>query len=132
MIQIQLPSGCYLLLTVPENYWAFHFEGDWVHAYPVDGGGGTKPIGWHTQVPNPGQWSIIGKGSELKEDDWKGIVPEVSGWSRIIYYNHTASGRDYRDIVDTAFDTATNSGLSLISSHNMKPETTLILKKIQP
>lgn len=76
-----------------------------------------------------GQWEILGKGDSLTEEQWVWVATQVVGWSSVIYHNHTASGRDYRDIVEAAFSTATESGLSLLKSKGLKPENTLILKR---
>lgn len=76
-----------------------------------------------------GTWAIEGVGDRLTEEQWKGIVETVSGWSKPIYYNYAASGRDYRDIVEAAFETATESGLSLLKSKGLNPSEIIILIK---
>lgn len=69
-----------------------------------------------------GQWEIIGKGNEIKEEVWEDIAECISAkndlWKRY-------DGNTYWSDL---FKTATESGHSLIKSHGMKPETTLILK----
>ena len=81
-----------------------------------------------TLIP-PGSWLIVGMSGQLGEEEAKGIVDKVDGWSSDLYYSYTAPARDYRDIVEAAFTTATESLASLIESMGMKNDCTLILKK---
>lgn len=74
MIQIQLPSGCYLLVEVPEKSSGFEIEPRW------------GMLLFYTSTPSfqnmsdrelpEGQWSIIGKVDELKGEGWVYIVGE--------------------------------------------------------
>lgn len=74
-----------------------------------------------------GTWQIIGKGDELTEEQWNGIVDdywqpgEFIGWTK----------RDYTcpDPNVSSFDTAIESGHSLLKSLSLEPGKTLILKK---
>lgn len=126
MQKLTLPSGEYLLVEVPEdakyirlslttNSLFFYRE-----SYPNN-------IGAH--LPS-GNWQLIGKASELGKEEWKGILKPIENWSKELYHNYTASGRDFRDVIDSAFEATIDSGLSLIRSHSMNPETTIILKAI--
>lgn len=98
----------YLLVEVPEGYWCFHENSDGdIEAYPEDGGGGVKPIGWvlyKCDMP-PGKYQIIGLAKDLTEEQWRLIIKNG-------YTNFTASGQ------------------SLLKSHSLKEENTLILKVI--
>lgn len=76
-----------------------------------------------------GPWKILGLGKDLTEEQWREVVETVSGWSKVIYYNYSASGRDYRDTVEAAFDNTTESGLSLLRSKGLQGDNTLILIK---
>ncbi len=79
----------------------------------------------------PGTYSILFASKEAGEEDWKGVVERVSGWENIIYYNYTASGRDYRDTVESAFHRATESGLSLLTSKGLDTNKNyLVIKQI--
>lgn len=71
-------------------------------------------------LPNDRSYSIIGKGDELKEKDWRKIVKKNEEYNGIwIYYDYVA-GR--------ALHTATESGLSLLKSKGLNPSTSLIIK----
>lgn len=99
---------------------------------PEDSGAYLVPDGtftmWNPDEMNvinlPDDWDIIGRVSELTEEQWKGIVeswPSVSGDGTMVYQR-------YPDEIPKC-RTATESGLSLIESLGYRPETTLILIK---
>jgi hypothetical protein len=81
-----------------------------------------------------GDFSIIGKASELTEEQWGEIVEPVSFAGKTYFHNYLASSRDFRDIVEAAFGTAKESGLSLLltilPTLETSPETTLIIQKL--
>lgn len=80
----------------------------------------------------PGQWEIIGRADQLGEEQCYEIVesdqywdgaPEDHGLGAVRYY------RDYpEELRDSCLFTATESLASLVASHGMKLETTLVLK----
>lgn len=82
---------------------------------------GFKPTGgtyWYRDLP-PGSWRIVGLGSELKEDHWKGIVEKGKNG---ICYRYYLPGYRLTTI-------AIESGLSLLRSLKLDPKTSLILIK---
>lgn len=104
--------------------WEFCFSykhnGEWVHA----------------DLPHPGPtpWQILGVARNLSEEQWKGIVGKdertvtngtrdslISGFKD--YERHGGSS------VFMVKRSATESGLSLLKSKGLNPETTLILLK---
>lgn len=123
MEQVKLTTGEYLLVEVPEG----------CHEIEINYGK-DKVVFWEDGFSSelglpPGQWEIIGRASELSEEQWSGIVEPIGGWSSVLYYDYSASGRDYRDIIESGLKSPTESGLSLIKSHSMNPETTLVIRK---
>lgn len=114
-IAIKVPEGSEMY-TIHENKLLLLFSG-----------GQSARKKW-CDLP-PGQWQILGIASELTEEDWKKVVELVGGWSNVIYYDYNTTARDYRDIVEAAFKTATQSGQSLLASKNLPMESTLILIK---
>lgn len=119
MKQIQLNSGVFLLVEVPEDAYDFVIDDDLYY----------KKAGVPCVKNLNGQWEIIGKGNEITEEVWRGIVEELHG--HFLEYDRTSEyytvGLD-KIYGKTYFNTATESGHSWIKSHGMKPETTLILK----
>lgn len=71
----------------------------------------------------PGDYTIIGLGSEISEEQWGKIV-EFRGYRE----NDEEMYLDYTEAIPTIIHTATASGLSLIRFHNLNPETTLLVK----
>lgn len=67
-------------------------------------------------APTLSKWSILGLAIQLSEEQWKGIVEGDD----FIFKDYTGECN--------ACATAYLSGLSLISSLTMNPETTLIIK----
>lgn len=67
----------------------------------------------------PGNWKLIGISDEISEDQAAEIVVRVAGWDKVLYYDYNASGRDFRDIVEAAFDKAHPSFQSLLKSKNL-------------
>lgn len=124
MKQIKLNSDVFLLVDVPEDAEKFmisHAQSDNDLVCFVNGF--CKWI----KTLEPG-WEIVGKGTKITEDVWRGIVEkgkvdDVEGFNEYceVWYS------DYENPGITIND-ATESGHSWIKSHGMKPETTLILK----
>ncbi len=82
------------------------------------------------KVLPPGSYRILCKASEAGEEESKEVVEKVSGWSKELFYGYGAKCSDYRDIVDSAFDTATESLHSLILSLGMEVNRVIILEKL--
>jgi hypothetical protein len=135
MTTVTLPSGKFLIVDVLEGAsdfnMAFVDEGlnfNTPSKY-VEGGTQGNSILFPAHLANMAGYTIIGVDPlNLTEDEWKGIVDTVSGWSSVIYRNYDASGRDYRDIVESAFHTATESGSSLLTANGHKQGSAVILK----
>lgn len=71
-----------------------------------------------------GVWQILGRGSELTEEQWK---QGSLNWIEIV---DEVGYRDYTRYEDFRyFKTATESGLSLLKSKNLNPDNALILIK---
>ncbi len=123
MTPLTLPSGKYLLVTVPEDALDIEVIPDKVDASWPDY---LKFVSLkedmcaHWRLP-PGRWQLIGKGGELSEEQWKGIVEteyiEDIGHFPIDYETEESDCSSY-----------TESGLSLLRSHGMN-ENTIILKE---
>jgi hypothetical protein len=120
----------YLFVEVPA--WAKVFEVGNTSIYYSDG----EPQGeWRVpKLPSRGKYEVIGKASELTEEQWGEIVEPVSFAGKTYFHNYLASSRDFRDIVEAAFGTAKESGLSLLltilPTLETSPETTLIIEKL--
>ena len=77
---------------------------------------------------SPGQWSIVGMGDKVTEEQWRGIIPECQypfkeGYLYLDYEGFKRTGdRQY-------YDDPMSSGLSLLASYGKKPETCLIIIK---
>jgi hypothetical protein len=69
----------------------------------------------------------VGFADKLTEDQWKGIIGYYDGRD-----DENIGGMIYEcfDETDFCFSTAVQSGLSLIASLGLKPETTLIISKV--
>jgi len=120
MITIELPSGKYLAVTVPEGANTFRIDESGYFLMDIpdsDFNASYYPDDWKPS----GSWQLLGLAKDLKEDDWKKIV-RCYGLVMWTNYTHTETGKLF-------LDTATESGLSLLSKHNLKPETTVILKQ---
>lgn len=78
----------------------------------------------------PGKYQLLGKPEEITEEVAGEIVERVTGWENIIYYNYAASGRDYRDIVESAFKTALQSFRSLLTSNKVVGNDYVLIKLI--
>lgn len=71
-------------------------------------------------------WRILGRASELSEEQWKGIV---EGWhfgTGKLMKAEVNSFKDYSGN-NNSFTTAAESGLSLLRSLKLDPKTSLIL-----
>lgn len=102
---------------------------------------GRTIISWHEPVNEVGRgmdfsyevksfnglWEIIGKGNEITEEVWAQILVKEDLYWEMSYRRYPEPGQELA-FQEHIADTATESGHSLIKSHGMKPETTLILK----
>ena len=85
-------------------------------------------LGWaevEIKLP-PGQWSIVGIGSQLNEDMWNGIVERLRDSKGFDGYKNYS---EWFTVFEENFNTATESGLSLLAAQGKKPSTTLIIIK---
>lgn len=72
-----------------------------------------------------GSWGIVGVGSSLTEDQWKGIVEQIE----VMSGDDLIDGfKDYCDPVH-GYVSPTSSGFSLLKSKGLNPGNTLILIK---
>lgn len=116
MNKIQSHNG-YLFVEVPEDAKGFivtHLMGDPDLVYPSAYGGYT----YVTRLP-PGNYTLVGRGRELSEEQWKPIVEKIyvfnirkNEWEAVSYM-------DYKNSLSWDIKTKKESGLSLIESLNM-------------
>jgi hypothetical protein len=117
MLSKTINGKAYLFVEVPETAIKFYIPTLNELKYT------TKPphkMDWETIdiKLEYGKYNIIGKASELKEDQWKEIVE----MHRDAYYDY--------EVNSNYIMTARGSGLTLIASLNLKPKTTLIIEKL--
>ena len=91
----------------------------------------NRVVGWksgyvkyYSEELPVGQWEIV---LDTAEDDYATLMPIISGWSRSLYYNYEADQRDYRDIIEAAFDTPKASFHSLLRSLNLPTDKRYIV-----
>jgi hypothetical protein len=123
-----LPNNHYAL-EVPEgaDNIELHEEEKQYITYHV--GMGTEDYDILRDTLPPGSWEIVSLTSGISEEQAKAICPRIKDWSTDLYHNHTAGGRDFRDVIDSAFDTALASFRSLLTSLGMEKEYLIIVKK---
>ena len=116
----------FLFVEVPEDAHNFEIDEDGWFFYSLD----YSIFGDAIKLPS-GSYRILCKASEAGEEESKEVVEKVSGWSKELFYGYGAKCSDYRDIVDSAFDTATESLHSLILSLGMEVNRVIILEKVK-
>lgn len=126
--EVELPSGKYLLITVPEDVDE-NMKPELVGMRLQNLQWWRKPVlanPFFIGLP-PGQWQIIGKANELSEQQWKAVVDyQLHPFSTKVYGYTYKNQESY-----SPFKKAKLAGHSLIKSHSMNPDTTLILKRQQ-
>ena len=115
-----------LIVPVQSNWSEFEINTDgildfWKHGHVIVG---------EIDLP-PGQWRILGRAKELTEEQWttgmSGYLTEYD-WEKIVEKVHHGY-KDY-EFNGEPYATAMFSGLSLLRSHGIDPETNpLILVK---
>jgi hypothetical protein len=128
MISKNLNGKEYLFVEVPENGHSFKLDDDQDIYYLV--GPLRKPRCLVFDGLPEGYWLIVGKASELTEDQWKGIVAKHVNMGFMNYAVRLIIKVTLGWTANWAMLTAKESGLSLIASLQLKPETTLIIQKI--
>lgn len=137
---VNLPKN-HLAVKVSKSYNEF-----FIHTQP-DGIQGisfflSNNRGLHDIILPPGQYEIVGKGDQLTEEQWKGIVEVVDydippSAGNDFRGDWRSAYRDYVSLVETGCSeypfvkTAIESGLSLLSSLSLKPEQSLIIKQVK-
>ncbi len=117
MITIELPSGKYLLVTVPEDAHDFMIDDELFYkAYYM----GLENIGQMIKLPS-GSWQLLGLAKDLTPNQWNDIVEKIKLPLLVMYKNYERKSNMLHSPVQ--------SGFSLLSKHNLKPETTVILKQ---
>jgi hypothetical protein len=109
-----------------EDYWQFFDVKDNVLSFDdsrlIDGN-------WNFIKLPPGQWKIIGKGSELSKEQWNGIVEKFNNGA---YRDYSHSYFMPDDDGLPFYLTAIESGHSLLKAKmpGVPPEKILLLKQI--
>ena len=80
------------------------------------------------ELPKPCEY--IGYGDNMYEEKLKDIMPTTTFNDKTFYINYTAKTSDYRDIIESAYDKAYNSYLSMLTAYRFEADKVLILKKI--
>lgn len=125
MKSIKIPTGEYLLVTIPEDATKFFIVNhDDLNVVWRDEIGHTG----FAVIP-PDQWEIIGRASELSEEDWEDILGNEIPMIDESEYNQDGLTITYTNKV--RLTTYAESGLSLIKHHSMNAETTLLIIKIE-
>lgn len=123
----------YLLVEVQEESSRFnivnslnppHFEWE----YPVDG---DDPGTYDCVDLPPGTYQLIGLAAELTEEQKKGICIPVRRPSEPVYYKLYNEPEDEQGDTPVATTDVNRAFLSLLRSHNLKPETTVVIKEIE-
>lgn len=125
---VELTDGV-IGVVVPESSYMWTVVGNELLMVPHIGLSARKK---YYDLP-PGQWQILGLGNQLTEEQWKGIVgishENVKiDWDVVEEWVYGNIYKDY-ELKDSLYYTATESGLSLLTSKGLKPQNTLILKK---
>lgn len=71
---------------------------------------------WASITLPEGSWQLIGAVKDLTEQQAQSMIGNIPDWKALIYRNYTAPAKDYRDIVESSFDTALESFFSLMES----------------
>ena len=68
---------------------------------------------------------VVGNPKELTEGEWGDICEEIAFGTYRGFINHQAEGKDFRDIVESSFKSATQSGISLLKANGVFLENQL-------
>ena len=84
--------------------------------------GKVKPV----ILPEDYTYTLLGLGSNISEEQWKKIVDClcIDGWANYTVNHHGQRVPQYSEYL---FKTATESGLSLLKTYGLEPETTVLL-----
>jgi len=123
MKEITLNNKNYLLVEVPDDAHDFYINDIGCIRYSIGSMSSViEPIkiGKYLEKDND---KLIGKISDILKDEeiCKGLVENIEFGDKEIYYkllynNYIANCRDYRDIIDAAYEKATDSFLSYLQS----------------
>lgn len=113
MKEIQTNGITILLVEVPEDAREFKIENGLL-LFKAD----FIPFG--IVILPQGQYQILGKSTELSEEQMKGICWQVSFGNYTGYKNYNqAKCSDFRDIVESSFSTVQESYLSLLEANGI-------------
>lgn len=122
-----------LFVPVPEDSWNHQLHADglnklylsWFHSFNK----GKVKTG-SIALP-PGNWVPIGTTDTMGDKEWGEVLKPIEGWPTPLYYNYTAKGRDFRDIIDASLDTATASGANLLQSLNITTRCVVLIDNLK-
>lgn len=112
----------YGLVTVPLHSHEHHLYGNGTGLCYWDNSGHYEYV-----ELSAGKWELVGKGSEVTEEQWEGIVDKEYFEDDSEYYY--IYEKDNKVRANLFYDTAVESGLSWLKSLNHDPDTTIILIK---
>lgn len=126
MKEIEIPSGKYLLVQVPEHSNGFQIEPRWGMLVFYKGEPSFENMS-DRELPGD-NWQIVGKANELSLSDKTSIVEhenDKSGHLRSWWYKNYEGVDEDRWLKSPA-----ESFKTLLTANNMESETTLILRQI--
>jgi len=127
MIPINLPSGNYFIVGVPEGARNILIKKNQLR-WKIN----PLKFYWDLLSLPPGAYEIVGKGlcSEITEEEWKGVVeryfPDEQEYLPTAFWNYP----QYKDNGPLYDATSTDSGHSLIQSHNQQPDRCVLVKQL--
>lgn len=94
---------------------------------------GEKESFWeqHNIKLPPGTYQLIGLAAELTEEQKKKICVPVKRPSEPVYYKLYNEPEDEQGDTPVATTDVNRAFISLLRSHNLKPETTVVIKEIK-
>jgi hypothetical protein len=116
-----------LLVKVPENADGFIISCGKYSNSPLKLVVWGKGLSTSIDMPDLNQYTILGIASDLTEDQCRKVVETVSFSDYIGYNNYMASGRDFRDIVESSFKNAKESFYTFLEKHEATVGRWLVL-----
>lgn len=116
--EIKLSTGKWLMVEVPKESWNYELSNEksmiryWVNSL-------DETFTGYENLPTGHTYTLIGKASELIEDQWRNIIPEMKVGNRWPNKNG-----DY----PIWFYSAKDSGFSLLKAHGLSADTTVVIK----
>jgi hypothetical protein len=124
-----------MIIRLTQKHFAIQVPGDAydlrIRKNTLEGYKRTGCILFERELPEMSLYIFLFLSNSVTEERAARVVEKISQWEKELWHNYNAPGRDFRDIVESGFETSVESFDSLLKSKNLEG-VYAILEKSEP